>query len=48
MGLGQDLGLVTALGGAMTTLTYVSRIIFDMITSRFKVRICSWLTRLVW
>ncbi|KAF3523088.1 hypothetical protein F2Q69_00048240 [Brassica cretica] len=35
--LGQDLGLITALGGTMTTSTYVSRIIFDLITSRFKV-----------
>ncbi|KAF3533921.1 hypothetical protein DY000_02041549 [Brassica cretica] len=38
MGLGQDLGLITALGDAMTTSTYVSRIIFDLIPSRFKVR----------
>ncbi|KAF3540049.1 hypothetical protein F2Q69_00021732 [Brassica cretica] len=38
LGLGQDLGLITALGGAMTTSTYVSRIIFDLIPSRFKVR----------
>ncbi|KAF3523263.1 hypothetical protein F2Q69_00047545 [Brassica cretica] len=38
LGLGQDLGLITALGGAMTTLTYVSRIVFDQISSRFKVR----------
>ncbi|KAF3523087.1 hypothetical protein F2Q69_00048241 [Brassica cretica] len=35
---GQDLGLITALGGAMTTSTYVSRIVFDLIPSRFKVR----------
>ncbi|KAF2543893.1 hypothetical protein F2Q70_00034250 [Brassica cretica] len=38
LGLGQDLGLITALGGAMTTSTYVSRIVFDLISSRFKVR----------
>ncbi|KAF2568876.1 hypothetical protein F2Q68_00025549 [Brassica cretica] len=38
LGLGQDLGLITALGGAMTTLTYVSCIVFDLIPSRFKVR----------
>ncbi|KAF3582869.1 hypothetical protein DY000_02030341 [Brassica cretica] len=38
LGLGQDLGLITALGGAMTTSTYVSRIVFDLIPSRFKVR----------
>ncbi|KAF3571041.1 hypothetical protein F2Q69_00059970 [Brassica cretica] len=31
LGLGQDLGLITALGGAMTTSTYVSRIVFDLI-----------------
>ncbi|KAF3495389.1 hypothetical protein DY000_02052386 [Brassica cretica] len=37
MGLGQDLGLITALGGAMTTSTYVSCIVFDLIPSRFKV-----------
>ncbi|WZZ44631.1 LOW QUALITY PROTEIN: hypothetical protein YC2023_040890 [Brassica napus] len=37
LGLGQDLGLITALGGAMTTSTYVSRIVFNMIPSRFKV-----------
>ncbi|WZZ78274.1 hypothetical protein YC2023_098846 [Brassica napus] len=37
LGLGQDLGLTTALGGAMTTSTYVSRIVFDLIPSRFKV-----------
>ncbi|KAF3494999.1 hypothetical protein DY000_02052928 [Brassica cretica] len=34
----QDLGLITALGGAMTSSTYVSRIVFDLISSRFKVR----------
>ncbi|KAF2547343.1 hypothetical protein F2Q70_00023106 [Brassica cretica] len=38
LGLGQDLGLITALGGAMTTSTYVYRIVFDLIPSRFKVR----------
>ncbi|KAF3567665.1 hypothetical protein DY000_02017068 [Brassica cretica] len=38
LGLGQVLGLITALGGAMTTSTYVSRIVFDLIPSRFKVR----------
>ena len=37
LGLGQDLGLITALGGAMTTSTYFSRIVFDLIPSRFKV-----------
>ena len=36
--LGQDLGLIIALGGAMITSTYVSRIVFDLIPSRFKVR----------
>ncbi|KAF3568880.1 hypothetical protein DY000_02014482 [Brassica cretica] len=35
---GQDLGLITASGGAMTTSTYVSRIVFNHIPSRFKVR----------
>ena len=34
--LGQDLGLITALGGAMTTSTYISRIV-NLIPSRFKV-----------
>ncbi|KAF3600076.1 hypothetical protein F2Q69_00035781 [Brassica cretica] len=38
LGLGQDRGLITALGGAMTTSTYVSRIVFDLIPSRFKAR----------
>ncbi|KAF2576042.1 hypothetical protein F2Q70_00003711 [Brassica cretica] len=38
LGLGQDLGLITALRGAMTTSTYVSRIVFELIPSRFKVR----------
>ncbi|WZZ14940.1 hypothetical protein YC2023_108029 [Brassica napus] len=38
LGLGQNLGLITALGGAMTTLTYVSCIVFDLILSRFKFR----------
>uniref|UniRef100_A0A0D3BVT1 Uncharacterized protein n=1 Tax=Brassica oleracea var. oleracea TaxID=109376 RepID=A0A0D3BVT1_BRAOL len=37
LGLEQDLGLIMALGGAMTTSTYVSHIIFDMIPSCFKV-----------
>ena len=38
LGLGQYLGLITALGGAMTTSTYVSCIVFDLIPSHFKVR----------
>ncbi|KAF3591452.1 hypothetical protein DY000_02022149 [Brassica cretica] len=38
LGLGQDLGLIMALGGAMTTSTYISRIVFDLIPSHFKVR----------
>uniref|UniRef100_A0A0D3DLD4 Uncharacterized protein n=1 Tax=Brassica oleracea var. oleracea TaxID=109376 RepID=A0A0D3DLD4_BRAOL len=38
LGLGQDLGLITALGGAMTTSAYVSRIVFNLIPSLFKVR----------
>ena len=38
LGLGQDLGLITAFGGAMTTLTYVSCIVFNLILSRFKFR----------
>ncbi|KAF3540171.1 hypothetical protein F2Q69_00021567 [Brassica cretica] len=38
LGLGQDLCLITTLGGAMTTSTYVSRIVLDLIPSRFKVR----------
>ncbi|KAF3599642.1 hypothetical protein F2Q69_00037034 [Brassica cretica] len=38
LGLGQDLGLITALGGAMSTSTYVSRIVFDLIPSHFRVR----------
>nr|VDD24248.1 unnamed protein product [Brassica oleracea] len=38
LGLGQNLGLITALGGVMTTSTYVSRIVFDLIPSRLKVR----------
>uniref|UniRef100_A0A0D3CRJ0 Uncharacterized protein n=1 Tax=Brassica oleracea var. oleracea TaxID=109376 RepID=A0A0D3CRJ0_BRAOL len=37
LGLGQDLGLITALGGAMTTSAYVSRIVFNLIPSCFKV-----------
>ena len=31
-------GLITVLGGAMTTSTYVSCIVFDLIPSSFKVR----------
>ena len=38
LALGQDLGLITALGGVMTTSAYVSRIVFDLIPSRFKIR----------
>ncbi|KAF2573351.1 hypothetical protein F2Q70_00004308 [Brassica cretica] len=38
LGLGQDLVLITALGGEMTTSTYISRIVFDLIPSHFKVR----------
>ncbi|KAF3549724.1 hypothetical protein DY000_02009528 [Brassica cretica] len=38
LGLGQDLGLITTIWGAMTTSTYVSHIVFDLIPSRFKVR----------
>ena len=38
LGLGQDLGLITALGGGMTTSAYVSRIVFNLIPSYFKVR----------
>uniref|UniRef100_A0A0D3DKL5 Uncharacterized protein n=1 Tax=Brassica oleracea var. oleracea TaxID=109376 RepID=A0A0D3DKL5_BRAOL len=37
LGLGQDIGLIMALGGAMTTSTYVSCIVFDLLPSRFKV-----------
>ena len=37
LALGQDIGLITTLGGAMTTSTYVSRIVFDLIPSRFNV-----------
>ncbi|KAF2555197.1 hypothetical protein F2Q68_00015606 [Brassica cretica] len=37
-GLGQDLGLITALEGAMTSSTNVSRIVFDLLPSPFKVR----------
>ena len=37
LGLGQDLGLITALGGAMTTSAYVSCTVLDLIPSRFKV-----------
>ncbi|WZZ88325.1 hypothetical protein YC2023_116904 [Brassica napus] len=35
--LGQDLGLITALEGVMTTSTYVFRIVFVLILSRLKV-----------
>ncbi|KAF2581624.1 hypothetical protein F2Q68_00004857 [Brassica cretica] len=38
LGLGQDLGLLLVLGGAMTNSTYVSRCSFDLIPYRFKVR----------
>ncbi|KAF3497106.1 hypothetical protein DY000_02052992 [Brassica cretica] len=44
LGLGQNLGLIKALGGAMTTSTYVSRIIFDPIHPASKSMICSRLT----
>ena len=30
LGLGKDQGLITALGGAMTTSTYVSRIVVGL------------------
>uniref|UniRef100_A0A0D3E8Y7 Uncharacterized protein n=1 Tax=Brassica oleracea var. oleracea TaxID=109376 RepID=A0A0D3E8Y7_BRAOL len=36
LGFGQDLGLITALGGAMTTSTYVSRNVFDVFTQIAK------------
>ncbi|KAF3484806.1 hypothetical protein F2Q69_00052242 [Brassica cretica] len=38
LGLGQDLGLLLALRGAMTNSTYVSCYSFDLIPYRFKVR----------
>ncbi|WZZ33706.1 hypothetical protein YC2023_017107 [Brassica napus] len=38
LGLGQDLGLLLVLGGAMTNLAYVSRYSFNLIPYRFKVR----------
>ncbi|KAF3546672.1 hypothetical protein DY000_02007893 [Brassica cretica] len=38
LGLGQDLGLLLVLGGAMTNSAYVSRYSFNLIPSRFKVR----------
>ncbi|KAF3564316.1 hypothetical protein DY000_02015846 [Brassica cretica] len=38
LGLGKDLGLITTLSGVITTSTYVSRIVSDLIPSRFKVR----------
>ncbi|WZZ70110.1 hypothetical protein YC2023_081480 [Brassica napus] len=37
-GLGQDLGLLLVLEGAMTNSTYVSRFSFILIPYRFKVR----------
>ena len=49
MGLGQDLGLLLVLGGAMTNSTYVSRYSFDLISYRFKVydRFSAYMTCLV-
>ena len=38
MGLGQDLGLLLVLRGAVTNLPYVSRYNFDLIPYRFKAR----------
>ncbi|WZZ57368.1 hypothetical protein YC2023_057475 [Brassica napus] len=38
LGLGQDLGLLMVLEGAMTNSTYVSRFSFILIPYRFKVR----------
>ncbi|CAN6827737.1 unnamed protein product [Brassica oleracea var. botrytis] len=38
LGLGQDLGLLLVLDGAMTNSTYVSRFSFILIPYRFKVR----------
>ncbi|KAF3525100.1 hypothetical protein F2Q69_00046220 [Brassica cretica] len=38
LGLGQDLGLLQVLEGAMTNSTYVSRFSFILIPYRFKVR----------
>nr|VDD44638.1 unnamed protein product [Brassica oleracea] len=38
LGLGQDLGLLLVLGGAMTNSAYVSRYSFNLIPYRFKVR----------
>ncbi|WZZ69908.1 hypothetical protein YC2023_081278 [Brassica napus] len=38
LGLGQDLGLLLVLEGAMTNSTYVSRFNFILIPYRFKVR----------
>ncbi|KAF3599604.1 hypothetical protein F2Q69_00037838 [Brassica cretica] len=38
LGLGQDLGLLLVLEGAMTNSTYISRFCFIMIPYRFKVR----------
>ena len=37
LGLGQDQGLITTLRGAMTTLSYVSRIVSYLISLRSKV-----------
>uniref|UniRef100_A0A0D2ZTH9 Uncharacterized protein n=1 Tax=Brassica oleracea var. oleracea TaxID=109376 RepID=A0A0D2ZTH9_BRAOL len=50
LGLGQDLGLITALGGSMTTSTYISRIVFNLIPSRFKVcdMFSAYVTCVVW
>ena len=38
LGLGQDLGLLLVLEGAVTNLTYVSRFSFILTPYRFKVR----------
>ena len=38
LGLGQDLGLLVVLGGAMTNSAYVSRYSFNLIPYQFKVR----------
>ncbi|CAG7875768.1 unnamed protein product [Brassica rapa] len=38
LGLGQDLGLLLVLEGAMTNSTYISRFSFILIPYRFKVR----------
>ena len=49
LGLGQDLGLLLDLGGAMTNSSYVSRYIFNLIPYRFIVRdrFSAYTTRLV-